>query len=86
MATIRLPRLLADAVRNGLRQELSGSDLAGALADLLSREPALRSHLLDEQGAIRPHILMFVDAGRADLDTEVADTSEIRVLQAVSGG
>lgn len=86
MATIRLPRLLADAVRHGLRQQLSGSDLAEALADLFSREPALRPHLLDEQGAIRPHILVFVDAHRGDLNTEVGDTSEIRVLQAVSGG
>ncbi len=56
------------------------------IADLLSREPALPSHLLDEQGAMRSHILMFVNAGRADLDTEVGNTSEIRVLQAVSGG
>jgi sulfur-carrier protein len=86
MATVRLPRLLADSVRDGLNQEVTGSSLAEALADLFSREGALRGHLLDEQGAIRPHILIFVDAGRAELDTRLENLSEIQVIQAVSGG
>jgi hypothetical protein len=41
---------------------------------------------LDESGRIRRHVLIFVDAARADLDTPVEAHAEIQVLQAVSGG
>lgn len=86
MATIRLPRLLDEATRGGLRQDLAPGSLAIALGGLFASEPALRHHLLDEDGAIRPHVLIFVDGRRADLTTAVADGSEVIVLQAVSGG
>lgn len=86
MASLRLPRLLAASAKGGLRQTVSGTDVSEALADLHSREPALRPHILDEAGAIRPHVLIFVDGRRANLDTAVGSDSQLQVLQAVSGG
>lgn len=86
MAQIKLPRLLEAAAKRGLRQAVAGSTVANALEDLFSAEPALRPHLLDEVGRIRPHVLVFVDGKRADLESEVAENSELIVLQAVSGG
>lgn len=86
MATIILPRLLGQATRNGLRQEVEGEDLASALDGLFTREPSLKVHLLDETGSIRQHILIFVDGRRAQLGSAIESSSEIRILQAVSGG
>lgn len=85
-AVVRLPRLLTPAVVTGLRHEVGGRTLGEVLDNLFSTEPALRGHLLDEQGGIRPHVLIFVDGTRAELDTPIAPNAEVRVLQAVSGG
>jgi sulfur-carrier protein len=84
--TVRIPRVLSQAVTSGVRHQAEGENLAEVLENLFSREPGLENHLLDEDGMIRPHVLIFVDAARADLDTPVGPTSEIQVLQAVSGG
>lgn len=85
-ATVRLPRILSDAVNSDTRLEADGSNVSAAFADLFRRQPGLRTHLLDETGMIRPHVSVFVNGSQADLDTEVRDGSEIRVLHAVSGG
>jgi len=83
---VRIPRVLSHAVTTGLRHQADGDTLGAVLDSLFSTEPGLRNHLLDEGGAIRPHVLIFVDAKRADLDTPVGPESEVQVLQAVSGG
>ena len=86
-ATVRLPRVLTQTVRGGVRQEVTGGmPLREVLEALFEREPGLRNHLLDDEGAIRTHVLIFVDGEQAGLDTPVGDTGEIQVLQAVSGG
>jgi molybdopterin synthase sulfur carrier subunit len=85
-ATIRLPRVLTETAGGKQRHEVEGSTLGEILESLFVEEPGLRNHLLDEKGEIRPHVLMFVDANRADLQTHVGAHSEVQVLQAVSGG
>lgn len=84
--TVRIPRVLSQAVTTGLRHEAEGATLGAVLDDLFIREPGLENHLLDEDGKIRTHVLIFVDAARADLDTPVGPSSDVQVLQAVSGG
>jgi sulfur-carrier protein len=86
MATVRLPRLLDGSLRGDLRQDVEGDTLAQALESLFLAEPGVRNHILDEEGEIRPHILVFVNGTRAHLDTDVTAEAEIQVLQAVSGG
>jgi hypothetical protein len=56
------------------------------LGELFRREPGVRNHIVDESGAIRPHVSVFVDGVQAGLDTPVRPDSQVRVLQAVSGG
>jgi sulfur-carrier protein len=84
--TVRIPRVLSQAVTTGLRHEAEGETLGAVLESLFAREPGLENHLLDEEGEIRHHVLIFVDAARADLDTPVGPSSEVQVVQAVSGG
>jgi molybdopterin converting factor small subunit len=84
--TVKLPRVLTHAVTTGARHEAKGETLGEVLESLFADEPGLRNHLLDETGAIRPHVLIFVDSARADLATPVSPGSQVQVLQAVSGG
>ena len=57
-ATVRLPRILTQAVSGGVRQEIDGGgSLREALDRLFVSEPGLRNHLLNDQGAIRTHVL-----------------------------
>ena len=85
-ARLRLPGLLSETVRVAPEHQVEGSTVAEALVDLFASAPGLRNHIVDESGAIRPHVSVFVDGVQADLDSEVGDGSELRVLNAVSGG
>lgn len=67
---------------------------AGTLADVLGQvfavQPRLRSYVLDEQGALRRHVAVFIDGSsvedRGALSDEVGPDSEVYVMQALSGG
>ena len=57
------------------------------LAPLDARFPGLRFRVVDEQGAIRPHIKMFVDGVLAPgLAAPVAGARELMIVGALSGG
>lgn len=84
--TLRLPRMLSEAANTDLRHEIEGATVSGALDDLFRSKPGLRNHILDDSGAIRPHVSVFVDGQQSDLDDPVGEHSQIRILHAVSGG
>jgi molybdopterin converting factor small subunit len=69
---------------------VTGETVAEALGQVWRQFPALRSYILDDQGAVRRHIAIFVDGSRiTDLQCQsdpVRQDSEICVLQALSGG
>ena len=68
----------------------SASTLRGALDDAFAINPQLRGYVLDEQGHVRPNVVVFIDGQRQDERTELlqplAATSTVYVLQALSGG
>jgi molybdopterin converting factor small subunit len=69
---------------------VSGGSVRELLEAFLADHPTVRGYLLDDQGALRPHMVIFVDGtqirDRERLSDPVADTSEVYVLQALSGG
>ena len=62
----------------------------GALDDVFTANPQLRGYIVDDQGALRKHVFIFVDGARlptaASLDVPIHAASEIHVLQALTGG
>ena len=89
IAEIRLPRLLEPVVGDRLRITVEASTIGGAVDELLREVPALRGHLFDESGRLRPHVLCFVDGASTRLDDRthrLAEGTTIEFLQAVSGG
>ncbi len=69
---------------------VDGVTLKDALAAVFAANPALRSYVVDDQGALRRHVQVFVDGGlardRMGLSDPLGPDSEIYVFQALSGG
>ena len=61
-----------------------------ALAAVFARSPTLRGYIVDDQGALRRHVVVFVGGeavrDRVRLSDAVAPDAEIAVMQALSGG
>lgn len=70
--------------------EVEADTVRAALDAVFARTPALRGYILDDQGALRPHILVFVDGAQATdrqgLAHGISAESQIDVMQALSGG
>jgi hypothetical protein len=64
--------------------------LRGVLDDAFARCPVLRGYLLDDQGHLRPNVVIFIDGRRSTDRIGLADGlqpgSTVHVLQALSGG
>lgn len=70
--------------------EVEGKTVAEALEAVFRQQPELRSYLLDDQGRVRQHVLIFVDDApildRKRMTDPLTSTSEVYVMQALSGG
>ncbi|HEY2363629.1 MAG TPA: ubiquitin-like small modifier protein 1 [Candidatus Angelobacter sp.] len=90
--TIRIPTYLASFAdgRNLLAIEGSPATVSEALTMLWKDYPSLQDRIVDEQGAVRQHINIFVgdEAIRfaEGLSTKVPADAEILIVPAVSGG
>ena len=51
-----------------------------------ARWPGMRDRLSDSRPAVRRHINIFVDGGRAELATSLERGSEVYIFTAMSGG
>ncbi|BBK40683.1 hypothetical protein STVA_07030 [Allostella vacuolata] len=69
---------------------VEGATLGAALDAVFAERPALRGYVLDDQGALRRHVAVFVNGqlvrDRDRLTDPVAADDEIHVFQALSGG
>ncbi len=84
---VLLPTPLAEYTRHRREVEAAGDTLAELLVDLDRRYPGLRFRVIDEQGAIRPHIKIFVNRVQArSLALALAASDEVLVVAALSGG
>lgn len=78
---------LAEYTGGRREAEASGATLAELLADLDRRHPGIRFRIVDERGAVRPHIKVFVngEAARA-LAQPLSPADSVRIVAALSGG
>jgi molybdopterin synthase sulfur carrier subunit len=70
--------------------QVEAATLGAALDAYFASAPKVRSYILDDQGRLRRHVAVFIDGelllDKKDLGRHVARTSEIYVMQALSGG
>ncbi len=71
-------------------QLVAASTLRAALDAAFRAAPDLRAYVLDDQGAVRKHVAVFVNAqviaSRADLDISLQSEDKVTVIQALTGG
>jgi sulfur-carrier protein len=67
--------------------EVEAETVGEAIAALDRRFPGIAFRIVDEQRGIRPHINVFLgEQSVRDLETSVAEGSEIYIVGALSGG
>jgi sulfur-carrier protein len=70
--------------------QVEGATVAEALQAVFQGNPKLRGYIVDDQGALRTHVVVFVDGtamrDRSRLSDMLRPDSEIFVMQALSGG
>lgn len=70
--------------------EVAGGTLRGVLDTYFGLHPAGRSYVLDERGAVRRHVAVFINdtlvTDREGLSDTVGDGDRVAVFQALSGG
>jgi sulfur-carrier protein len=77
-------------IASGAGGVYEGETLRDALAQVWRAHPGLKSYILDDQGQVRKHVAIFIDgelAPRASaLDRSMSASSDVYVMQALSGG
>jgi len=88
--TVRLPGALRDATGGQTKLEARAGTLADVISDIDRRHPGFRSRVLDERGAIRTYVNVYIgdDDARSKGGTGAAvpDGSEVMVIPAMAGG
>ena len=67
-------------------QEIGGATVKELLRELEHEHPSVAGWILDERGAIRRHINVFVNGQRGGEETAVAAGDRVEVLPAITGG
>jgi molybdopterin converting factor small subunit len=87
---VRIPTILRTYTGGESEVSAQGETLAAVLDDLDASYPGIKGRILDEQGAIRRFVNVYVgndDVRFLDaLDTKTPDGTQISVIPAVAGG
>jgi sulfur carrier protein ThiS len=69
---------------------VAAGTVRSALAQVFAAQPQARGYVLDEQGHLRKHVVVFVDGRRVQdrerLSDPVEESSDVYVMQALTGG
>src|SRR5206468_7838347 len=88
--TVRLPGALRDAAGGETRLTASGATLRDVIADIDRRHPGFASRVLDEGGALRTYVNVYIgeeDArSHGGVAAKVPEGSEVMVIPAMAGG
>jgi hypothetical protein len=71
-------------------QDVNAATVRESLDAIFAKNARLRGYILDDRGRLRQHVVIFVDGrpivDREQLSDSITATSEIYVMQALSGG
>ncbi len=84
---VRIPSPLRSYTDQRAWVDGEGTTVDELLRDLDRSYPGMRFRIVDEQGRLRTHMKVWVNADAVrDLSTAIAPTDEITIMQALSGG
>ena len=84
---VRIPSPLRSYTNEAKNVTAHGTTIDEGLVELDHQFPGLRFGVVDEQGALRKHMRIYVNSDMVrDLRTALNDGDELHILQALSGG
>ncbi|MFN2586907.1 MAG: MoaD/ThiS family protein [Actinomycetota bacterium] len=87
---VKIPTQLRPLVGGVAQVEASGATVEGVIADLGERFPGVTPRLIDENGALRRFVNLYVDDEDVrflqGLDTPVRPGGNVTILPAIAGG
>ena len=90
MPVLRIPTPLRAYTNGQSEVNVSGSNISDALADLTTQYPALKPHLFNEGGDLRPFVNLFVGENNIKdlqgVDTPIRDGEKIMLIPSIAGG
>jgi len=89
-ATVRLPEPLRELADRRDAVQVEAATVRAALDGLLDRYPALRRHLMTDDGAFRPHVNLYLNQDDVrhggGPETPIGDGDTITIVPSVAGG
>ena len=90
MATIRIPTPLRKLTNNEEVVEVNAGTVGSAITELQSRYPGIKERLVDESGAIRRFVNVYVNEEDIrflqNQETPLKSGDEISIIPAIAGG
>jgi molybdopterin synthase sulfur carrier subunit len=86
MALVRLRGPLKRLAGDCAEHAVDGGSVGELLAEIERAHPATKGWILDESGALRRHINVFVNGEKGGEDTAIGSDDRVDVLPAISGG
>jgi sulfur-carrier protein len=90
MTTLRIPTPLRTYTSGKSEVTVSGAKISEALNDLTAQFPAIKPHLFNEGGELRPFVNLFVGENNIKdlqgVDTPIKDSDKIMLIPSIAGG
>ena len=90
MTTLRIPTPLRTYTGGKSEVTVSGAKVLDALTDLTNQFPAIKPHLFNEAGDLRPFVNLFVgESNIKDLqgiDTPLKEGDKLMLIPSIAGG
>jgi len=89
-AKVRIPTPLRKLTNNEEVVEIKSGTIGSAIAELQSRYPGIQERLLDDNGAVRRFVNVYVNEEDIrflqNQQTPVKDGDEVSIIPAIAGG
>jgi len=90
MTTIRIPTPLRAYTSGQSEIPVSGATVSDAIIELTTRHPAIKPHILQEDGELRPFVNLFKGEDNINdlqgLLTPLAEADRLLLIPSIAGG
>lgn len=90
MTALRIPTPLRAYTGGKSEVDVKGANISEALADLTAQYPAIKPHIFNEGGELRPFVNLFVgESNIKDLqgvETPIKDGDKVMLIPSIAGG
>jgi molybdopterin synthase sulfur carrier subunit len=89
-ANVRIPTPLRKLTNNEELVVIQAGDISAAIEELQTRYPGIQERLVDESGAVRRFVNVYVNEEDIrflqNLQTPIKDGDEVSIIPAIAGG